>query len=160
MMNKLLAVMVLAVGCGKGGGDWAKSRSRYCDEVGLLQGQTPGVLAVWTKRFEEVAGKPDPQTCVDAQINIERLIAELKGFTRGAGTLAYGRGDDSIEAAGLVTDFGELAIQKAMIGLVCTAPSSVAGVARELQAAQPVVVKKLDAAVANCKAIGWTSSIK
>jgi hypothetical protein len=159
-MKKFLPVMVLAIGCGKGGGDWAKSRSHYCDEVGLLQAQIPGTLAVWTKRFEEVAAKHDPQTCVDAQINVERLIAELKGFTRGAGALAHGRGDDSIEAAGLAIDFGELTVQKAMIGLVCTVPSSVAGVAQELKAAQSTVVKKLDAAVANCKAIGWTSSIK
>lgn len=158
-----LLLSIGALGCAKKTtGDWSAARSHYCDEVDLLQHEVDDALGMWTKRFEELPAKTPAEqveACTDARTNLDKLAATLMGFQRGAGALAHGRGDLSLDQAGLVLDFGGTTLMQSLTDLRCREGAPFAAYAQALAKVKPEVMKRLDAGVAACTTTGWKSAL-
>lgn len=162
-MKRITALFVALLGCNSHQkGDWKDARGHYCDEVDLLQGEVSQALTTWADRFDKISGMPEKDqtdACVDAKSQLDKLSAMLIGFRRGAGALAYGRGEQSVEDSGLVLDFGGPKLASAITEIHCGPGNPYPAFAASLRTTKAELAKLFEGAVGGCTKTGWKSAL-
>lgn len=148
-------VLLALIGCADKDEKWERSRTVYCDELGLARNKADGALKDAMARLE---AQPTPADCAAMRQTLEVTAAWLDGFEKSAHILARGRGaSEDVAAAGFVLNHPFEPILRAntrSLEQACQDANTVEAKA-VIEQAMAELDRRFDEKLTACRKTGW-----